>query len=285
MVYPESMASEFPIPTSVWVTDPMAVTQTSPLADQALPDTSFWQSIQLKVEDGQVRLHLPPEGESPGASWSDLLQQLKQRLEGGERLWQGPTPVCLQAGDRRLDARQLQSLADTLSPLQLILKRVVTSRRQTAMVAITLGYSVDQLVDMEHLVQAAHPTGITLEAPLYLQTTVRSGVDIRHPGTIIILGDTNPGSILAADGDILVWGRLRGLAHAGVGGNRHCRIMALQLQPTQLRIADLVARPPDGSTHLYGPEVAYVGDNTIRIALAPDFARSQLTPGGLGFDP
>jgi septum site-determining protein MinC len=60
--------------------------------------------------------------------------------------------------------------------------------------------------------------------------------------------------------------------------------MALQLQPTQLRIADLVARPPEGSTHLYGPEVAYVGDNTIRIALAQDFARSQLTPGGLGFD-
>jgi len=284
MAHPESMASEFPIPTSVSVTDPMAATEPPPLAGQALPDSRLWRPIQLKVDDGQVRLYLPPEGESPGIAWLDLLQQLKQRLEGGERLWQGPTPVCLQAGDRRLDARQLQSLVDTLSPLELMLKRVVTSRRQTAMAAITLGYSVDQLADMEHLVQVAHPTGVMLEAPLYLQTTVRSGVDIRHPGTIIILGDTNPGSTLAADGDILVWGRLRGLAHAGVGGNRHCRIMALQLQPTQLRIADLVARPPEGSTHLYGPEVAYVGDNSIRIALAPDFARSQLTPGGLGFD-
>jgi septum site-determining protein MinC len=244
MAHPESMASEFPIPTSVSVTDPMAVTESPPLAEQALPDSSLWQPIQLKIEDGQIRLHLPPEGESSGAPWSDLLQQLKQRLEGGERLWQGPTLVCLQAGDRRLDARQLQSLVDTLSPLQLMLKRVVTSRRQTAMAAITLGYSVDQLADMEHLVQTVPPTGVMMEAPLYLQTTVRSGVDIRHPGTIIILGDTNPGSTLAADGDILVWGRLRGLAHAGVGGNRHCRIMALQLQPTQLRIADLVARPP-----------------------------------------
>ncbi len=261
----------------------MAVIEPPPLADQALSDASFCQPIQIKVDDGQVRLYLPPEAEPGGSAWPDLLQQLKQRLEGGERLWQGPTPVCLQAGDRRLDARQLQNLVDTLSPLQLMLKRVVTSRRQTAMTAITLGYSVDQLADMEHLVQAT-TTGVMLEAPLYLQTTVRSGIDIRHPGTIIILGDTNPGSTLAADGDILVWGRLRGLAHAGVGGNRHCRIMALQLQPTQLRIADLVARPPEGSTHLYGPEVAYVGDNTIRIALASDFARSQLTPGGLGFD-
>ena len=277
------MTSELPIPTSVSVTDPMAVPGPPSLVSQALPDSTLWQPIQLKVEDGQVRLYLPPEGEFSEAPWLDLLHQLKQRLEGGERLWQGPTPVCLQAGDRRLDARQLQSLVDTLSPFQLMLKRVVTSRRQTAMVAITLGYSVDQLSDMEHLVQAT-TTGVTLEAPLYLQTTVRSGVDIRHPGTIIILGDTNPGSTLAADGDILVWGRLRGLAHAGVSGNRHCRIMALQLQPTQLRIADLVARPPEGSTHLYGPEVAYVGDNTIRIALAQDFARSQLTPGGLGFD-
>jgi septum site-determining protein MinC len=279
------MASESPLSTSLSVTDPMAVTEPSQSPEQDLTAPSPWQQIQVKAEDGQLTLHLPPEAQSSGALWVELLQQLKQRLEGGERLWQGPALVCLQAGDRRLDGRQLQSLVDTLSPFQLTLKRVVTSRRQTAMAAITLGCCVDQLANMEHLVQSTPATGPMLDAPLYLQTTVRSGVDIRHPGTIVILGDTNPGSTLAADGDILVWGRLRGLAHAGASGNRHCRIMALQLQPTQLRIADLVARPPDGSAHIYGPEVAYVGDNTIRIALAQDFARSQLAPGGLGFDP
>jgi septum site-determining protein MinC len=56
--------------------------------------------------------------------------------------------------------------------------------------------------------------------PLYLQLTVRSGVEIRHPGTIVILGDFKSGRAVIAEGDIFVWGRLRGVAHAGARGNR-----------------------------------------------------------------
>lgn len=155
-----------------------------------------------------------------------------------------PKPKCTCGGDRLLDVRQLQSLAETLAEFQLVLKRVITSRRQTAIAAVTAGYSVDQDSSVESLVQSPPSPGRPLADPIYLQTTVRSGVDIQHPGTIVILGDTNPGSALIAEGDIIVWGRLRGMAHAGASGNRDRRIMALQMQPTQLRIADLVARPP-----------------------------------------
>jgi septum site-determining protein MinC len=42
-----------------------------------------------------------------------------------------------------------------------------------------------------------------------------------------------------------VWGRLRGSAHAGVHGHEGARIVALQLRPLQLRIADTVARGPE----------------------------------------
>ncbi len=249
------------------------------------PEKSVSEQVHLKNEDGHLMLILPPTQPVSPVEWGDLLQQVRQRLEASERFWQAQTPLQLQAGDRLLDTRQLQALVETLGEAQLMLKRVVTSRRQTAMAAITLGCSVDQLADMEHLNQSIPTPGQPLAAPLYLQTTVRSGVDIRHPGTIMILGDTNPGSALVADGDILVWGRLRGLAHAGASGNRQCRIMALQMQPTQLRIADLVARPPDSATTHYGPEVAYIGDNQgIRIALAEDFMRQQLSPRGLGFE-
>jgi septum site-determining protein MinC len=240
--------------------------------------------VGLKSEAGRLVLLLPPETEASPTTGLELLQQLKQRLEGGDRFWQAQTEVHLQAGDRLLDARQLQSLAEALAEAQLVLKRVLTRRRQTALAAVTAGYSVDQLVEVEHLVQSPPLAGQPLADPLYLQTTVRSGVDIRHPGTLIILGDTNPGSSLIAEGDILVWGRLRGMAHAGSSGNRTCRIMALQMQPTQLRIADLVARPPDTAPAEYWPEVAYIGTDAIRIARAQDFARTQLSPGGLGFE-
>ncbi|NJL45176.1 MAG: septum site-determining protein MinC [Leptolyngbyaceae cyanobacterium SM2_3_12] len=254
------------------------------------------RQVRLKSDNGILLLQLPPEVETDVGplSWAELLQQLKHRLDAGERFWQARTVVHLEAQDRLLDIRQLQTLADLLTDSQLLLQRVVTSRRQTAIAAVSAGYSVNQLVDIDHLVQSPQPVGQPLAEPLYLQTTVRSGVEIRHPGTIVILGDANPGSALVAEGDILVWGRLRGTAHAGSAGNREGRIMALQMQATQLRIADLVARPPDAPPSEYLPEVAYIGERSggeqvgeqaIRIALAQDFARNHLAPPlGLGIE-
>jgi septum site-determining protein MinC len=237
--------------------------------------------VRLKSEGGKLLLMLPPEIESeavnPASSltWSEVLQQLKQRLNAGERLWQADTSVHLIARDRLLDGRQLQAIADALTEAQLRLTRVYTSRRQTAVAAATTGYSVEQQSSIAQL----NPSGESaqaMEEPLYLQTTLRSGGDVRHNGTVIILGDLNPGSSVVATGDILVWGRLRGTAHAGAKGNAQCLIMALQMEPTQIRIADFVARAPENPPAQYYPEVAYVApQGTIRIARALEFSRNQ----------
>ena len=242
--------------------------------------------VHLKSDGLRLWLALPPDADGEGnlISWSAVLQQLRQRLEATTTDREPQTEIYLQGGDRLLDVRQIQTLTETLDEFALVLKRVVTSRRQTALAAVTAGYSVEQMAAVDHLVQSPPQTGRPQSEPLYLQTTVRSGVDIRHAGSIIILGDTNPGSALMADGDVIVWGRLRGMAHAGFGGDRSRRIMAIQMKPTQLRIADLMARPPaDGPTEDW-PEVAYVGTDAIRIARAQDFAKTQLSPGGLGFE-
>jgi len=72
----------------------------------------------------------------------------------------------------------------------------------------------------------------------------------------------------------LIWGKLKGVAHAGATGNQKCRIMALEMQPTQLRIADAVARAPENPPSQYYPEVAYVTPQGIRIARATDFSKN-----------
>jgi septum site-determining protein MinC len=204
------------------------------------------------------------------------LQQLKQRLNAGERFWLAETSVHLIARDRLLDGRQLQAIADALVEVQLRLTRVYTSRRQTAVAAATAGYSVEQQSSITQMNPAGAESAQAMEEPLYLQTTLRSGGDIRHNGTVIILGDLNPGSSIVANGDIVVWGRLRGTAYAGAKGNAQCLIMALQMEPTQLRIADFVARAPETPPAQYYPEVAYVApQGAIRIARALEFQRNQ----------
>lgn len=260
-----------PIPLSV-----ETISQTPPPPPSVLP-----LQVHLKSQEGRLLLILPSEtANSLDASvaalpWPDIWLQLKQRLNAGERFWQPNTPVHLLAQDRLLDGRQLQEIADALAESQLQLQGVSTSRRQTAVAAAAAGYSVEQksaAIAFLNSKPAPEPAQAMLE-PLYLETTLRSGVEIRHPGTVIILGDLNPGSSVIADGDILVWGRLRGLVHAGAKGNPQSLIMALQMEPTQLRIADSVARSPEKQPAEFHPEVAYVTPQGIRIAKATGFTR------------
>ena len=241
--------------------------------------------IRLKNEDGVVKLILPTEAETPAsASWNDLWEQLQQRLQAGKRFWQPLSGVHLIAHDRLLDARQLQGIADALTDVALQLQLVSTSRRQTAVAAATAGYCVTQQPAIAPLIPRSTQDTPIIAEPIYLQMTVRSGMDIRHQGTVIIMGDVNPGGEIFAAGDIIVWGRLRGIAHAGYPNNPHCLIMALQMEPTQLRIADRVARAPETPPPQFEPEIAYVTPEGIRIARAIDlkttpYLRELALPG------
>ncbi len=239
--------------------------------------TSKFLQVQLKSEAERLVIILPSETQLSMSeySWSEIWQQLKQRLNGGDRFRVANTNVHLVAGDRLLDIRQLQELAESLNEVNLQLKSVATSRRQTAIAAVTAGYSVEQTQPQPKMSLTSESSAIAtpMAEPLYIQMTIRSGVEIRHPGTVIILGDVNPGGIVIADGDILVWGRLRGVAHAGAGGNHECLIMSVQMEPTQLRIADAVARAPEKTPKQHHPEVAYIATEGIRIAKAADFSR------------
>lgn len=262
--------------------------------------------VHIHTEGAYLRLTFPPEVKANGQpeslplSWPELWQQFQLRLQGGDRFWQPQTPVHLVAHNRLLDARQLQDIADALATYQLTLARISTNRRQTAVAAATAGYSVEQVTTIArigdrgtglgqsteaglreseantHGEDAAGTTSdptLTFAEPLYLQTTIRSGVEIRHPGSVIIVGDLNPGSSVVADGDILIWGNLRGVVHAGARGNTQCQIMALRMEPTQIRIADVVAKAPAKAPLEYHPEVAYIASGGIRISKVADYLK------------
>jgi septum site-determining protein MinC len=100
------------------------------------------------------------------------------------------------------------------------------------------------------------------EEAVFIQRTLRSGHQIKHPGHVVVLGDVNPGAEIAAGGNIIVWGRLRGLVHAGAAGDENALVCALDLSPTQLRIADQISisPPKKGKT---GPEIARLENGQV----------------------
>ena len=91
---------------------------------------------------------------------------------------------------------------------------------------------------------------------------MRSGTVPEHPGHVIVLGDVNPGAEIVAGGNIVVWGRLRGVVHAGAEGDENAIVCALDLSPTQLRIAGQIALTPQRRGKPQ-PEVARLQDSKV----------------------
>lgn len=99
-----------------------------------------------------------------------------------------------------------------------------------------------------------------------MKSIVRSGQVLHIDGNLLLMGDVNPGGTVTATGDIYIMGSLRGMAHAGCDGNEKAIISASHMKPTQLRIAQIISRPPDewgiGDTYM---EFAYINDGVMEI--------------------
>lgn len=95
---------------------------------------------------------------------------------------------------------------------------------------------------------------------------LRSGQKFFNDGNIVVLGDINPGAELIAGGNVLVMGALRGMAQAGAFGDENTIIAAYRLNPTQLRIANHITRPPDGEVIMVNsPELARIRAGKVVI--------------------
>ena len=119
--------------------------------------------------------------------------------------------------------------------------------------------------------------GLRSEA-LFVKTTFRSGESIRHPGDVVVLADVNPGAEISAEGDIVVFGSLRGFAHAGSAGDTKAAIIALELDAPRLQIGPYTGLAPKvnqaSEPMRAGPTIAYLRKRTICTApYAGRFAR------------
>ena len=105
---------------------------------------------------------------------------------------------------------------------------------------------------------------------LFIKTTCRSGEVIKYPGDIVVLADVNPGAELVADGDIIIFGNLRGFAHAGASGDIQSVIVASNLNAHRIQISDCVGVAPGKSKQSKSrgskPKIACIRRNSIYVA-------------------
>jgi septum site-determining protein MinC len=173
--------------------------------------------------------------------------------------------VALRVGDRPLSAEQLAMIGRQLENHGMTLWAIDSEHPATLSAARELGLET-ALQPKDRPSRPAKEQIKREELPgVVVRRTLRSGQALQHPGHVTLIGDLNPGAEIVAGGDIIVFGRLRGIAHAGAMGDEEAIICALELVPSQLRIGAQIARPPDRGRPPKMPEIASVQDDRIIV--------------------
>lgn len=206
---------------------------------------------------GWVVLTEPSRGASAWEQVERALQQAALRDHGPL-----PAAVVLVSGAWRLDVRALRAVAERLADHGVALVGLNSRDPKSRVAAAALGIPCS--TPLPEVAMAAAASKLTLH-----QGTLRAGDHLEVEGTLLVLGDVNPGARVSAGGHVLVWGRLRGTAHAGCHGDAGASIVALQLRPLQLRIATAVARGPDELPPAGLAEQALLINGAIALRPAP----------------
>lgn len=188
-----------------------------------------------------------------------LLERMRHRLPGGV--------VTVEVGRRLLATEEMARLKAILEGEYGVKVAEVWSQGHT--ITEALSHLTQLPVSLALPPRQAPPPDLpTGENTLLVRGTCRSGTALFHHGDVVVLGDVNPGAEVCATGDILVFGVLRGMAHAGAKGNDQAVIVALSIQPVQLRIGPYLGmgNPQDGHpAEGTGPEIAYVSGGGIVV--------------------
>jgi septum site-determining protein MinC len=196
----------------------------------------------------------------PEGSWNDVRPTLLQAIDERTDFFRG-AKLILQMEDRQLGASELGGLRDALDQREIVLTGVLSTAEKTRSAGADLGLALEiprPSVKHEDELEPIISDVVGEEAAL-IRRTLRSGQTIRHPGHVVILGDVNPGAEVVAGGNVVVWGRLRGVVHAGASGREESIVCALDLAPTQLRIGAHISVSPERKGKPR-PEMAYLRD-------------------------
>lgn len=243
-----------------------------PLTTQTAAQTKVMQDsiIEIKgVRDGLlIVIH-------PDAEWQTAIRELTERIDKQASFFTG-VKITVNLGNRPVPKAALASLKAALDRRNLPIAQVLTDSPTTYDAADALDMRVGQATyapeptlneeTVAYQTQAFDPQEEATPG-LLVPRTLRSGRTVRTEGHVVIIGDVNAGAEIIAGGDVIIWGVLRGMVHAGAMGNKKAIVCALEMSPTQLRIADLYSITPK-ERFRWGrsrPEMAHIDGDYIVV--------------------
>lgn len=197
------------------------------------------------------------------AEWNDLRAALMDQIEARQSFFRGAR-LALDVGGLIFHVNELSELRDTLSDRGVNLWAVVSESPTTEKTAQLLGLATRISKPRPQEMTRPSVKEVGEGAAMWVGRTLRSGTRVEFPGHIVVMGDVNSGAEVVADGNILVWGRVRGVVHAGANGDHSAVVCGLDLSAAQIRIAGVAAVPLTRGGEV-GPEKALIKDEVLHV--------------------
>ena len=193
--------------------------------------------------------------------WPEIQEALISQLEGQADFLRG-AKLILDVQNRALNAASLGKLRDLLSDREVSIWAVLSFSPLTEQTAQTLGFATK--IHQKQNEPEVSPRDLNLEDDegILAKQTLRSGGSLVYPGHITLIGDVNPGAEIIAGGHVVVYGKIKGMVHAGSEGDETAVVCALEMSPTQLRIADKISVSPEDMGDKT-PEIAFIRDGQV----------------------
>ena len=209
--------------------------------------------IKIKGENDGLMLGFPVD-----MPFSEIMEELGQKLESGAGFFLRGTLVRVPRD--RFAKEELAQMQELFRTHGLICR---LAKLEPAVSSAPAREKVKK-----HVAEVSQETAAEtqeLQRMLVIDKTLRGGQAVETEGSVIVFGNVNPGAQITAGGSVDVRGTCRGVVHAGAAGDSTAFIIADHLMPTQIRIANYVARSPDEPEYSGKAERAYVKDGQIVI--------------------
>jgi septum site-determining protein MinC len=148
------------------------------------------------------------------APWEIQRAALIARVDAQPSFFQGAR-LALDVTSQVLHVNEMVELRDQLSERGIFLWAVISESPTTEQTAQLLGLATRISKPRPEELRQFSVEDLGEETALFLNRTLRSGTRIEFAGHIVVLGDVNPGAEIVAEGNVVVWGRLRVMVHAG----------------------------------------------------------------------
>ncbi len=206
------------------------------------------QPVIIKGNNYGLSVYLDPE-----LPFSELMEQLASKFRDSARFFRG-AKMALTFEGRSLTPEETNTAVNTIC--------------ENSEIEISCVIDTDKAREafFKRVVEekAGEEGGLPAGSGQFYKGTLRSGQVLEAEGNIVMLGDVNPGARIVAKGNIIVLGAMRGTAIAGLSGKRYAIVVALEMEPIQIRIGDIAART-GGRKLGTGPRIAYLDMGKLRI--------------------